>query len=127
MKPIIKVVCGIIWKGDKVLIARRKPGKSLAGYWEFPGGKLNEGEDAEIALKRELKEELGMEVDELKYYGQHIHAYEKFTIELIAYKCRFLHATFEMTDHDEYAFIYTEKFYNFNIAPADLYFFKKLI
>jgi len=117
---IIKVVCGIIWKDGKVFIARRKPEKSMGGYWEFPGGKIEEGEDAEKALLRELKEELGMEVKVIKYFGTNLHHYEKFTIELISYVCEFVQASFVLTDHDIWEFVSHTEIANFNIAPADL-------
>lgn len=123
----IKVVCGIIWKDGQVLIARRKPEKSLGGYWEFPGGKLEVGEDAETALVRELKEEMGMTLNNLRYYGTHTHQYDSFSIELLAYECDFVDATFELTDHDEIAFIIPKQLRNHKIAPADIYFVNTLI
>ncbi len=123
----IKVVCGIIWKDEKVFIARRKPEKSMGSYWEFPGGKIEKNEDQISALRRELKEELGMTVDVLEYFGQNIHTYESFNIELIAYKCEFKSATFLLTDHDEFTFVYPKDLINFKLAPADLFIIDLLI
>lgn len=120
MKPI-KVVCGIIWKEGKVFIARRKPGKSLAGFWEFPGGKLEEGEEPEPALIRELQEELGMEVKISNHFGNKTHHYESFSIELIAYACEFIVASYNLTDHDEIAFVNPQELSDYQIAPADLF------
>ena len=60
---MIKVVCGIIFKDQKIFICRRNPEASLGGYWEFPGGKIEEGEDHRESLKRELMEELLMDVE----------------------------------------------------------------
>lgn len=116
---IIKVVCGIIWKEGKVFIARRKPEKSLGGFWEFPGGKIEEGEDPKEALARELKEELGMDITIERFFGSNIHAYENFTIELIAYECEFVEASFKLTDHDEWKFIEPSALSNEKLAPAD--------
>ena len=123
----IKVVCGIIWKDGQILIARRKPEKSQGGYWEFPGGKLEAGENAEAALVRELKEEMGMTLKNLRYYGSHTHQYESFSIELLAYECDFVDATFELTDHDEITFIVPKQLEDYKIAPADIYFVKTLM
>lgn len=122
----IKVVCGIIWKDGKILIAKRKPEKSLGGYWEFPGGKLEINESPETALARELKEEIGMSIKNLKYYDTHTHQYETFKIELIALKCDFVNATFQLTDHDEIQFVLPHTLRQFQIAPADMYFVNKL-
>ena len=58
---MIEVVCAIILNPEsKIFAARRAPGKSFAGYWEFPGGKIEEGENGAEALQRELQEELGL-------------------------------------------------------------------
>src|ERR1043165_5515567 len=100
MKPV-KEVCGVIWKEGQVFIARRKSGKSLAGFWEFPGGKLEENEEPESALLRELSEELGMQVKINKFLDSKIHHYESFSIELIAYTCEFVSASYHLTDHEE--------------------------
>ena len=123
----INVVCGIIWKDDKVLIAKRKPEKSLGGYWEFPGGKVEQNEDPIDSLKRELLEELGLEISNIYYFGQNIHEYETFSIELIAFECVFEKATFELKDHDDVAFVNIESIKAYNLAPADLFFVDQLI
>lgn len=119
---VVRVVCGIIWKDGHVFIARRKPEKSMGGYWEFPGGKIEANENPDEALLRELKEKLGMEVVIKKYFGSNLHRYENFTIELIAYECDFISATFNLTDHDEWRFVNPKEFDNFKIAPADVSF-----
>ncbi|SIN78463.1 (deoxy)nucleoside triphosphate pyrophosphohydrolase [Algoriphagus halophilus] len=116
----IKVVCGIIFNDDKVFICRRKPEKSLGGYWEFPGGKIEEGESNEASLSRELMEEIGMKVEVKDYFKTNFHNYGKFKIELIAYKCNFLDAIFELTDHDSFEWVSVEDLNNWNLAPADI-------
>ncbi len=121
----VKVVCGVIWKGDKVFIARRKPEKMLGGYWEFPGGKIEDDEEPEKALIRELKEELGMDVLIGKYIGQNIHQYEHLTIDLIAYECKFISATFNLTDHDEWGFVRPKDLQKLRLAPADKFLLMK--
>jgi 8-oxo-dGTP diphosphatase len=62
MLPVIIVAAGVLVENRRVLLTRRKPGTHLAGAWEFPGGKVQAGEDPREALRRELKEELGLEV-----------------------------------------------------------------
>src|SRR6201989_2823239 len=62
-KPLLLVVaCALVDVDGRVLLARRPEGKKMAGLWEFPGGKLNQGDTPEAALIRELKEELGIDV-----------------------------------------------------------------
>jgi 8-oxo-dGTP diphosphatase len=65
-----------------VLIAQRPAGKALAGRWEFPGGKLHEGEDARAGLARELREELGVEVNDAERLIRYSHAYPERVVRL---------------------------------------------
>ena len=124
---IIKVVCGIIFKEDKLFICRRSSNKSLSGYWEFPGGKVEQDETFEASLKRELREELGMDVNVQNYFDTVIHEYENFTIELIAYRCEFIEASYKLTDHDKYEWIDLNTLLNYNLAPADIPIAEKLV
>lgn len=62
--PLVEVAAGIIWRDGSILVAQRPKGKPLAGFWEFPGGKLKANESPEVALVRELAEELGICVHE---------------------------------------------------------------
>jgi 8-oxo-dGTP diphosphatase len=126
MEPL-KVVCALIWKEGQVFICRRKPGKSLAGFWEFPGGKLEENENLERALERELEEELGMRVAISGFFGRNVHHYDSFSIELTCYECRYISATFQLIDHDEIAFINPAELRKYNIAPADQFIVDKLL
>jgi 8-oxo-dGTP diphosphatase len=118
---MITVLCGIIVNSEgEIFIARRKPGKSLAGKWEFPGGKLEEGEREAECLKRELLEELGMEVEAGECLGENVHHYPTFSIRLIAYRCRFVSASYQLTDHDQYAWVKKEELPNYDLAEADV-------
>ena len=77
MKPLVEVVAAILDDGAvRVLVAQRPPGKELAGWWEFPGGKLEPGEGEEAALRRELHEELGIEVAACEPYMVLEHEYD---------------------------------------------------
>lgn len=124
---MIKVVCGIINKNDKILVCRIKSEKKLGGYWEFPGGKIESNENAQEALERELVEELDMKVNVLSYFATSVHKYEKFTIELIAYKCEFIEANFKLSDHDKYEWKSVDQIINMKLAPADIPIAEKLM
>ena len=116
---MIRVVCGIIYKDEKILLTRRKKGKSLEGYWEFPGGKVEEGETDKSALERELNEELGLSVSELTYFSENKHEYETFSIHLIAYKCYANDNPKKLIDHDKFEWVSVNEIRNFNLADAD--------
>ncbi len=118
--PPIQVVCGIIFHQDKVFICRRNTTKSLVGYWEFPGGKIETGEQAEESLLRELKEELDMQVTILQPFMTVTHSYDNTTIELRSYICQFENATYTLTDHDLYEWVYPSELLQKQLAPADI-------
>lgn len=123
---MIRVVCAIIFKDDKILLTRRKKGKSLEGFWEFPGGKVEKEETDTIALKRELKEELGLEISELNYFSENKHDYNTFSIHLVAYKCKALRNPNKLVDHDKFEWVIVNELGNFNLAEADRPLLKEL-
>ena len=124
---IIKVVCGIIFKDNLVLICRRKPEKSLGGYWEFPGGKVEEAETHEDSLKRELVEELNLNVNIKRHFFDTVHHYENITIELISFICETENIATESTDHDQLDWVKVDDLLNWKLAPADIPIAKELI
>jgi len=84
-KPHLEVVAAILRKGDKVLIDKRFAEGLLGGMWEFPGGKIEHGEDHSTALERELKEELGISINLEELFGIYKHAYTHFTVTVYTY------------------------------------------
>lgn len=118
---MINVLCGIISNSEgQIFIARRKPGKSMEGKWEFPGGKLEPDETEKACLQRELLEELGMQVKIGEKLGENEHHYETFSIRLIAYQCEFISATYELTDHDIYRWVSNNELLNYDLTDADI-------
>lgn len=87
---LLVVACALIDADNRILLAQRPVGKSLAGLWEFPGGKLEQGETPEQALIRELSEELSITVkqDCLSPLTFASHTYEKFHLLMPLYICR---------------------------------------
>lgn len=86
MSLTIKVAAGIILKGDKVLIAKRPQDKHQGGLWEFPGGKIENGESAEEALIRELKEELDLTIGEPELFQEIRFEYPEKNVHLSFYR-----------------------------------------
>lgn len=123
----VRVVCGIIFNEEKILLCRRKAEKTLGGYWEFPGGKVEPDESETDALFRELKEELSIKVEIQKHFKTTLHKYEQVQIELIAYGCKFIQADFVLIDHDEILWVKKKELLSFNLAPADVPIAKALI
>ena len=90
MKIVLVSAVALIDSDGRVLLAQRPEGKSMAGLWEFPGGKVEPGETCEAALVRELREELGIEVclECLAPFTFASHAYEDFHLLMPLYVCR---------------------------------------
>ena len=111
---------------NQILIARRPPGKNLAGYWEFPGGKIEENESPEESLKRELKEEMNITVEVGKQLGETTHAYDTFTVHLMFYETNLLSGDIQLKEHDRMAWVAAEELMDYPMAPADLPMIEKL-
>ncbi len=79
---MIRVAVGILKRNNTVLVAERPADKPYAGYWEFPGGKIELNETGEQALKRELHEELGIDVIAAQFWFEHIHHYPDKSVQL---------------------------------------------
>lgn len=124
---IIKVVCGIIFQDDLVLICRRKLEKSLGGYWEFPGGKVEDSESNEESLLRELIEELNLKVEIKQHFFNTVHHYDKSSIELISFICSTSGTVVASTDHDLIEWVKISDLLNWKLAPADIPIAKELI
>ncbi len=120
-KPHINVSAAILFNDtrDKILIARRNPGGPHGGLWEFPGGKLERGETPEDCLKREIREELGVEIHDLTPYTTVHHEYEPFTITLHAFSCLIAEGTPRPLACRELRWIRIEDLPAFPIPEAD--------
>jgi len=120
--PIILVsAVALVDTDGRVLLARRPPGKSMAGLWEFPGGKVEPGETPEAALIRELKEELGIDTKEscLAPFTFASHAYEKFHLLMPLYVCRRWTGTVTAREGQELAWARPARLGDYEMPPAD--------
>jgi A/G-specific adenine glycosylase len=88
--PHHDIAAGVIWRGAQILIARRPPTGLLGGLWEFPGGKREPNESLEECLVREVREELGIDIEADQLLSTVRHAYTHFRITLHAFHCRYI-------------------------------------
>lgn len=125
---MIRVAAAIIENEEGLLlIARRKPEKSQGGLWEFPGGKLEEGESPEACLRRELMEEMRIEIAIGAFFGQNDHFYGAVHIQLIAYQAKHTAGEIRLADHDQYEWVQVKQLMNYEFAPADIKFVQMLM
>ena len=117
---MIEVTAGIFEKDGLVFAARRKAGKHLAGYWEFPGGKIEQNETPQECLRRELEEEFEVTVEVGDFVGSSIYDYGEKVIRLMAYKVKHLSGEFTLHDHDEFCWLPLQRLSELRWAPADV-------
>jgi len=123
---LIKVAIGVVIcrQNDDVcvLISRRREGAVLGGLWEFPGGKLHDGETPEAALIRELQEELGIDTKGscLAPIGFASHAYEDFHLLMPLYVCRVWDGIARPREGQELAWVRPERLSDYPMPPADV-------
>ena len=121
-----RVTAAIIQKHSRYLIAKRKVGSHLAGHWEFPGGKIEEGETPEACLERELGEEFEIKVSIGDFLHETIYDYGEKVIHLMGYFTDYISGEFQLNDHDEIAWVSLEEFDQYLLAPADVPILEKL-
>lgn len=116
----IVVSAGVLLRGDEVLLCQRREDKPLeGGKWEFPGGKLEQGETPQQALKRELKEELDIETETGKLLDARIKTYGDRTILLLFYESRIVAGTIRALEHSDIRFVPVTQILDYDLADAD--------
>ncbi|VAV87568.1 5-methyl-dCTP pyrophosphohydrolase [hydrothermal vent metagenome] len=121
--PIVVVVaCALVDQDNRVLIARRPPGKSMAGLWEFPGGKIEEGELPEAALIRELEEELTIEINAacLAPLTFASHTYDDFHLLMPLFICRKWQGIVKPREGQELKWVRPLRLRDFEMPAADI-------
>ena len=123
---IRQVSAAVIVKEGKVLLARRKKGGSNAGLWEFPGGKIREGETPQACLEREILEELGLAVEAGEVFAESDWAYPHGAIRLLAMVCRVAGGAVTLADHDRAEWVAPQDLEQYDLSPADIPIARKL-
>jgi 8-oxo-dGTP diphosphatase len=122
MRLVLVAAVALIDPDGRVLLSQRPEGKSLAGLWEFPGGKIEQGERPEVALIRELKEELAIDVTEscLAPLTFASHAYEAFHLLMPLYICRRWKGDATAMERQVLKWVRAKDLRNYPMPPADL-------
>jgi 8-oxo-dGTP diphosphatase len=118
---LLVAACALVDSDGRVLIAERPPGKTLSGLWEFPGGKIQEGEGPETCLIRELREELGILVEAacLAPLSFASHAYERFHLLMPLFICRKWQGIAMPLEGQRLAWVRPGKLRDYEMPPAD--------
>ncbi|WP_343337926.1 8-oxo-dGTP diphosphatase [Terrisporobacter petrolearius] len=128
MKKTIKVVAAIIEnENNEILCALRSPEMTLPNQWEFPGGKVEQGESLFEAIEREIKEELNCTVEAVDEFDENTHEYEKIIVNLIGIKCKLVEGTPVAREHSKLVYLKKENLNSLVWAPADVPIVENLI
>jgi len=122
----VKVAAAILEKDGKILVARRRKLDRMGGKWEFPGGKIEEGETPEQGLERELKEELDIETKTGEFFCSSRFEYMHVPLEILAYRSRYISGSIKLREHDDAAWVSPAELGNYDFVTGDISIIKKL-
>jgi len=117
---IVVVTAGIILRDDRVLVVQRKPTSRRGLLWEFPGGKVEQGENPRQCLKRELHEELGVEVEAGDRFEIVYHSYRDMNILLLSYLCRLVQGEPRAVDCHRIRWVAEKELRDLPMTEADI-------
>lgn len=126
MKIINVVAAAIINEHNEILCFQRGPGRALANFWEFPGGKIEEGESETEALIREIKEELHADLTIIRYISEASYDYDFGTVNMKVYLGMIKDNQFTLTEHLQAKWIPTSDLLSLDWAPVDIPIAEKL-
>lgn len=117
--PVVEVSAGLVFRDGKLLLTRRPQNAHLGGLWEFPGGKRRRGEPFKTCLRRELREELGIEVKVGELVEEITHAYPERTVRLRFFRCEWLAHEPRPLGCEEIAWVSARELERFPFPAAD--------
>ena len=124
---MIDVVAAVIKKDNKYFIAQRNRNKHFAYHWEFPGGKVNDDESFDYALKREINEELSINIKIIKKITSEKHKDEQINVEVHYFLCEALNDNIILSEHEDMTWVYKQDLLNYKLAPGDSKIIKYLL
>ena len=121
LRLVLVAACALIDGDGRLLIAQRPQGKSMAGLWEFPGGKVEPGESPETTVIREMREELGVTIEEacLAPFTFASHAYEDFQLLMPLYLCRKWQGAVTPSEGQAVKWVKPKDLRDYKMPPAD--------
>ncbi|MEY4544452.1 MAG: mismatch repair protein MutT [Pseudomonadota bacterium] len=117
--PVIRVVAAMVEDRGRYLITQRRPTAVLPSLWEFPGGRVEDGETDEAALAREVLHRLGVSVEVGQLVSFVRHPYERYTIELHLYECKLASGQPSKRNVFDFAWVQSDEFEHYPFTPAD--------
>lgn len=115
-----QVTAAVMEKDGKILLAQRRQGDALGGKWEFPGGKIEPGETPEQCLRRELKEEFGVETRIGDFVCSSKFEYKHLPVELLVYRAVHLFGEFRLNEHDRIEWVAPGDLAKYDLSSADI-------
>jgi len=116
---LLVAACALIDADGRVLLAKRPPGRPLAGLWEFPGGKVEPSETDAAALKREVRHRLGVEIEAGQLISFVSHPYERYVVDLYLYECRITSGELASLAVHAFKWVTSAEFDQYPFTPAD--------
>jgi len=126
-KPRLQVTAGLVWDGSRILITRRPPDTHMGGFWEFPGGKKEHGESLERCLKRELAEELAVEVEVGDKLAHVEYEYEDRVVELHVFHCTIVRGHPVSVESQEIRWVSPGHLDKYTFPPPDLEIIRRIL
>ena len=115
----IRVVAAVVQKNERYLITQRRPNAVLPLLWEFPGGRVEEGESDAQALKREVQHRLGADIDVGQLISFVSHPYEHYSVDLHLYECKLKSEELQAKNVNAFRWVTSGEFDGFPFTPAD--------
>ncbi len=119
IRPTVRVVAALIASGNAYLITQRRPNAVLPLLWEFPGGKVEEGENDEDALRRELHHRLEVQIEVGRLISFVSHAYDRYIVDLYLYDCTVKSGEPHERNVNAFRWVESKDFENYGFTPAD--------
>lgn len=119
MPKTIRVVAAVIKKDGKYLITQRRPEAVLPLLWEFPGGRVEDEETDHQALRREMMERLDAQIEVEQNLATSVHDYDGYSVTLVVYQARLLSDELQRVQINDFRWIDSEEFDNYDFPPAD--------